>query len=315
MVGVVTIFGGSGFIGHSLVQLLAKQGWVIRVAVRRARDARDLQPLGNVGQIVAVPCKVQDPALVEAALAGADAAVNLTGILYERGAQSFDAVHVQGAANIARAAAKLGVGRLVHMSALGADPQSKSAYARSKAAGEAALRAAYPAASIVRPSIVFGPGDGFFNRFAAMALLSPVLPLIGGGATRFQPVYVGDVAQAMAACLAGSGHEGETYELGGPRVYSFKELLEMMLREIKRKRLLLPVPYALATIKAAFLEHLPVPPITRDQVKLLKRDNVVAEGAKGLADLGIEATPVESILPLYMDCFRDGGRYEAASPA
>ncbi len=315
MVAVVTIFGGSGFIGHSLVRLLAKQGWVIRVAVRRPRDARDLQPLGNVGQIVAVPCKVQDPALVETALAGADAAVNLTGILYERGAQSFDAVHVQGAANIAKAAAKLGVGRLVHMSALGADPQSESAYARSKAAGEAAVRTAYPAASIVRPSIVFGPGDGFFNRFAAMAQLSPVLPLIGGGATRFQPVYVGDVARAMAACLAGPGHEGQTYELGGPRTYSFKELLEMMLRETKRKRLLMPVPYALAMVQAAFLEHLPVPPITRDQVKLLKRDSVVAAGAKGLADLGIEATPVESILPLYMDCFRDGGRYEAASPA
>ncbi len=314
MMGVVTIFGGSGFIGHSLVRLLAKQGWVIRVAVRRPRDAHDLQPLGNVGQIVAIPCKVQDPGLVEAALAGADAAVNLTGILYERGAQSFDAVHVQGAANIAKAAAKLGVGRLVHMSALGADPNSESAYARSKAAGEAALRAAYPAASIVRPSIVFGPGDGFFNRFAAMAQISPVLPLIGGGATRFQPVYVGDVARAMAACLAGPGFEGETFELGGPRVYSFKKLLEMMLRETKRKRLLVPVPFALAMVKAAFLEHLPVPPITRDQVKLLKRDNVVAEGAKGLATLGIDATPVESILPLYLDCFRDGGRYEAASP-
>lgn len=313
MSGIVTIFGGSGFIGCSLVRLLAKQGWLIRVAVRSPRDAHDLQPLGNVGQITAIPCRVQDPALVEAALAGADAAVNLTGILYERGRQTFDAVHVQGAANIAKAAAKLGVGRLVHMSALGADPQSDSAYARSKAAGEAAVREAYPAASIVRPSVVFGPGDGFFNRFAAMAQMSPVLPLIGGGTTRFQPVYVGDVAQAMATCLTQPGHEGETYELGGPRVYSFKELLELMLKETKRKRLLLPVPFGLAMMKAAFLEYLPVPPITRDQVKLLKSDSVVAAGAKGMEDLGVTATPVELVLPLYMDCFRIGGRYEAAT--
>ena len=230
--------------------------------------------------------------------------------------RSFDAVHVQGAANIAKAAAKLGV----RSGSCICQPwvpmrNREAAYARSKAAGEAAVHEAFPAASIVRPSIVFGPGDAFFNRFAAMAQLSPALPLIGGGATRFQPVYVGDVARAMAACLEGPGHAGETFDLGGPRVYSFKELLEMMLRETKRQRLLIPVPFALATLKAAFLEYWPVPPITRDQVKLLKQDNVVPEGAKGLADLGIDATPVESILPLYMDCYRDGGRYEAASPA
>ncbi len=315
MAGLVTIFGGSGFIGASLVRLLAKQGWTIRVAVRRPLEARDLQPLGDVGQICPVPCKVQDAALVRDALAGATAAINLTGILYERGSQTFDAVHAQGAGNVAKACAELGVERLVHMSALGADAQSESAYARSKAAGEAAVQAALPGVSIVRPSIVFGPGDSFFNRFAEMAQFTPALPLIGGGETKFQPVFVGDVAAAMVTCLGGGEHAGQIYELGGPKVYSFRALLELMLAETCRRRALVSIPFGLAMFQAAFLERLPVPPLTRDQVKLLKTDNVVSADAKGLAELGIEPTAVEAVLPIYIDCYRIGGRYERPASA
>ncbi len=310
----VTVFGGSGFVGRSLVRLLARRGWTVRVAVRRPGQARDLQPLGDVGQIVAVPCRVQDPALVREALAGADGVVNLTGILYEKGSQTFDAIHRDGAATIARAAAEAGVGRLVQMSALGAAADSPSRYAQSKAAGEAAVKEAFPGACIVRPSVVFGPGDSFFNRFAAMALISPCLPLIGGGRTRFQPVFVGDVAQAIVACLEDPAQAGKTFELGGPQAYGFRELLELLLREIGRRRLLLNLPVGLALFQAAFLELLPDPPLTRDQVRLLGRDSVVGEGALGLADLGVEARSIELILPDYISCYRVGGPYRDNLP-
>ena len=315
MAGVVTVFGGSGFVGRAIVRLLARQGWRIRVAVRRPSEARELQPLGDVGQIAVLGVKVQDEALVKMAVGGADAVISLAGILYESGAQSFQAVHVDGPGNIAKAAAAAGVKALVHLSAIGADSASESAYARSKAAGEAAVLAAFPKASILRPSIVFGPEDSFFNRFAVMTQLCPVVPLIGGGDTKFQPVYVGDVAQAALVCLEEPGCQGHVYELGGPDVHSFKELMAMMLAETRRKRCLVSVPYGLAELQARFLELLPVPPLTRDQVKLLKVDNVVSPDALGLADLGITPTALEAVLPTYLDCYRIGGRYKASEPA
>ncbi|RMD60657.1 MAG: complex I NDUFA9 subunit family protein [Alphaproteobacteria bacterium] len=313
--GVITIFGGSGFIGRHLVRRLARQGWVIRVAVRHPAAANFLKPLGDVGQIVPIRAPVQDEAAVRAAVAGARAVVNLVGVLYERGRQRFDEVHVRGAGRIAAAAAAAGAGRLVHVSAIGADPAAPAAYARSKAAGEVAVRAAFPDAVILRPSIVFGPEDDFFNRFAVMARLSPVLPLIGGGRTRFQPVYVGDVDDAIARCVASPRVAGRLFELGGPRVYTFRELMEILLREIRRRRLLVPVPFALAEAIAIFTEWLPEPPLTRDQVRLLRRDNVVADGAAGLVDLGIQPTALEVIIPTYLERYRPHGRFTLARVA
>ena len=306
---VVTVFGGSGFVGRHLVWRLAKQGWIVRVAVRRPSQAGFLKPLGEIGQITPLRAPVQDPVAVAAAMAGADAAVNLVGILYERGKQTFAGVHARGAQTVAEAAAAAGVEHLVQVSAIGAEVHAEANYARSKGAGEAAVKTAFPSAAIVRPSIVFGPEDDFFNRFAAMARLSPALPLIGGGATRFEPVYVGDVAQAIVKCLAVPACAGKTYELGGPRVYTFKELLQLLLREIRRRRLLVPWPFALAEVQARFLELLPVPPLTRDQLRMLRRDNVVSEGALTLADLGIAPTAAEVILPTYLDRYRPGGRF------
>jgi NADH dehydrogenase len=309
---IVTVFGGSGFIGRYLVAQLARRGWQIRVAVRHPRKARFLQPLGDVGQITFIQAPLQDAEAISAALAGADAAVNLVGLLYERGRQSFGATHVEGARLIAEAAAAQGLKRLVQVSAIGADPRAEANYARSKAAGEAAVKAAFPKATILRPSIVFGAEDGFFNRFAAMARLSPALPLIGGGETKFQPVYVGDVAEAIAEALERDEAAGKTYELGGPGVYSFKELMAFILKTIGKRRFLVPVPFALADFEASFLEWLPVPPLTRDQVKLLKRDNVVTPGALGLADLGVRAQGIEALVPRYLARHRGGKRMGGA---
>jgi len=307
--GLVTVFGGSGFIGRYLVKRLAKLGWTIRVAGRSPRHAAFLQPLGDVGQITPMRAPLQDEAAVARAVAGAGAVVNLVGLLYEKGRQSFEEVHYRGAERIARSAAAAGAESLVQMSALGAGPEAEADYARSKGAAEAAVRAAFPAAAILRPSIVIGPEDGFFNRFAAMTGLAPALPLIGGGKTRFQPVYVGDVADALVACVTRPEHRGRTFELGGPRVYSFEELMVLLLREIRRKRLLLPLPFALAEVMAAPLELLPVPPLTRDQVRLLRHDNVVTPGAPGLEALGIEPTAIELVIPTYLDRYRPGGRF------
>ncbi len=309
----VTIFGGSGFLGRHLVTRLAKSGWSILLAERHPSRAHFLQPLGDVGQIAAVAADVQDEARVAEVVAGADAVVNLTGILYESGRQRFDAVHHIGAGNIAKAAAAAGARHLVHISAIGADPDAQANYARSKGQGEQAVRQAFPDATIFRPSIVIGPEDGFFNRFAAMARLSPALPLVGGGKTRFQPVYVADVAKAIQMGLESDDLRGETYELGGPGVYSFKALLEMMLKEIGKRRILAPLPFAVANLQAAFLERLPVPPLTRDQVRMLHSDNVVSEGAKGFADLGITPSAVEAVIPTYLDRYRPGGRFRSAS--
>src|SRR5437660_8049741 len=310
---LVTVFGGSGFLGRHVVRALAKRGYRIRVAVRRPDLAGHLQPLGRVGQIHAVQANVRYPDSVAAAVRHAEIVINLVAVLFERGRQRFPAVHVEGADAVARAAAAAGA-RMIHVSAIGADANSPSQYARTKAAGEAAVRAAVAAATIFRPSIMFGPEDDFFNRFAAMARLSPVLPLVGGGHTRFQPVFVGDVAEAIARAADGEAAGGTTYELGGPEVKTFRELIEFVLATTGRRRLLLPLPFRLATLQATFLQFLPKPPLTPDQVKLLQVDNVVSPEAererRTLPALGIAPTTIEAIVPTYLWRFRKYGQFE-----
>jgi uncharacterized protein YbjT (DUF2867 family) len=308
---LVTVFGGSGFLGRHTVRALARAGWRIKVATRHPARGFFLRPLGTVGQIDFVKCDVSDAESVAHAVMGSSAVINLTGILFQKG-QTFADVQAEGADNIARAATRAGVRALVHVSAIGADLESDSTYAATKAQGEQAVREAFPDAVILRPSIIFGPEDGFFNKFAGMARFSPVLPLVGGGYTRFQPVFVGDVAQAIVTAL-GDAAKGRTYELGGPGVYSFKELLQLILREIGRKRALVPLPFGLASFKAAFLQMLPNPILTVDQVTLLKKDNVVAPTAAGLADLGITPTSVEAVIPSYLWRFRAKGEYADAA--
>jgi NADH dehydrogenase len=323
---VVTVFGGSGFLGRHLVKRLAAQDAIVRVAVRDPEGALFLKPLGDVGQIVPWAADVTDTESVALAVDGADSVVNLVGILFEKGKRTFARVHAEGAANVAAAATAAGVKRLVQVSAIGADPESPSAYARTKAAGEAAVRKAFPDATVVRPSVVFGPEDGFFNMFAGIARISPMLPvfgcplwpritfggegfpikvdLYGDGGTKFQPVYVGDVADALVAILNDPKTKERTYELGGPRVYSFKAIMELLLKEIGRRRLIVPIPFAIGMIQGFFLQMLPRPPLTCDQVTLLKRDNVVAPGALTFKDLGISPTTAEMILPTYLKRFR-----------
>jgi NADH dehydrogenase len=309
---LITVFGGSGFLGRHVVRALAKRRYRIRVAVRRPELAGHLQPLGTVGQIHAVQANLRYPRSVEAAMRDASVAINLVGILFERGRQRFDAVQAYGAEQVALAASAYGA-RTIHVSAIGADGHSPSRYARSKAEGEQAVLAAAPHATIFRPSIVFGPEDDFFNRFAAMARILPALPLVGGGHTRFQPVYVGDVAEAIAAAVEGRTRGGTIYELGGPEVRTFKELMQYVLAVTERKRLLLPLPFGLARLQAAFLQFLPKPPLTPDQVELLRTDNVVSEEAirerRTLAGLGLAATPMEAIVPSYLWRFRKTGQF------
>lgn len=302
-----TVFGASGFIGRYVVRRLAAEGAQVVAAVRHPDHALFLKPMGNVGQITPVRASVTDDESARAAIAGSDVVINLVGILYEHGRQTFEAVHRDGAGRVARLAAEAGAARLVQVSAIGADPAAAANYARTKGEGEVAVREAFPAATILRPSIVFGPEDDFFNRFAAMARVAPALPLIGGGTTRFQPVYVDDVAEAAMRALADPATAGQTYELGGPTVYSFADLMRLMLREIGRRRLLVPVPFGIARLKAWFLEKLPVPPLTRDQLLMLEHDNV-AQGP-GLAELGVRATPVEAVLPMYLDRYRKGNLF------
>ncbi|MEJ0024897.1 MAG: complex I NDUFA9 subunit family protein [Rhizomicrobium sp.] len=305
----ITVFGGTGFLGRHTIRALAKAGHRIRVAVRYPNAGFFLRPMGAVGQIVLLRCDVREADEVAAAVAGADAVVNLTGILAPSGGQSFEAVHVEGAETIAKAAKAAGARILVQVSAIGADKDAASAYASSKGEGEERVRAAFPEAAIVRPSLVFGPEDDFFNRFAALARILPALPLIGGGHTRFQPVFVGDVAAAIARLAQDPALGGRIYELGGPAVYTFKELMQIVLRETGRQRLLVPVPFALATLKALFLQFLPKPLLTPDQVTLLKSDNVVT-GENGLAALGIAPASVEAEVPAYLWRFRSKGQYE-----
>ena len=309
---LVTVFGGSGFLGRHVVRALARAGYRIRPAVRRPDLAFHLQPLGRVGQIHPVQANLRYPASVEAAVRDADVVINLVGILFERGRQRFEAVHAQGAAHVARAAAAAGA-RLIHVSALGADPGSPALYARTKAAGEAAVLAAAPDATVFRPSILFGPEDDFFNRFAAMARMLPALPLVGGGETRFQPVFVGDVAQALLKAAGGRATGGTTYELGGPGVKSFRELMEYVLAVTERRRLLVPLPFGLARLQARFLQYMPTPLLTPDQVELLRSDNVVSPAAlaegRTIAALGIEPAALEAIVPSYLWRFRKTGQF------
>jgi uncharacterized protein YbjT (DUF2867 family) len=307
------VLGGSGFIGRYVVKRLAARGEVIAVGCRNAEAAKHLKPLGDVGQIAPLNVGIGDETLLPAFLAGNDSLVNCVGILREAGGQTFELVHHTAPARLARFAREAGVDRFVHISAIGADPRSSSAYARTKAAGEQAVRDAFPTVTILRPSVVFGPEDQFFNRFATMAMFSPVLPLIGGGETRFQPVYVGDVADAVVTCLADPATAGRTYELGGPKIYTFREVLELVLHEIRRKRRFVDLPFGLAAVQAKFMSILPSPPLTPDQVELLKGDNIVSSGALTLASLGLTPTPTEVILPSYLDRFRRGG-YERQPP-
>ncbi|WP_445680215.1 complex I NDUFA9 subunit family protein [Radicibacter daui] len=311
---IVTIFGGTGFIGHYLVAHLAATGAQIRVVTRAPQRVLTLKPNGFVAQIVAATCDYRDDASVAAVVAGSDTVVNLIGILAEGHGQSFDTVHHRLPERIARAAAAAGVRTLVHISAIGASAESPSSYARSKAAGEAAVRAAFPPAVILRPSVIFGPEDGFFNRFARLSQFLPALPLIGGGTTRMQPVYVGDVVGAIMRAVTDPALAGSTAELGGPMVYSFRELMALTLRLANRRRRLVVIPWGLAMLQAGFLECLPgAPMLTRDQVRLLKQDNVVSAGAMTLADLGISPTAAEIIVPTYLDKYRSGGRFVAPS--
>lgn len=315
---LVTVFGGSGFIGRHVVRALARRGYRVRVAVRRPDLAEHVQPLGAVGQIMPVQANLRHRWSVDRAVEGADAVVNLVGILAESGQQTFDSVQAFGARAVAEAARAAGISNVVHISALGADPQSSSVYARTKAMGEAAVSETVPEAIILRPSIVFGPEDDFFNRFAAMARLSPALPLIGGGETKFQPVFVGDVAEVAARAVDGELVAGTVYELGGPEVASFRECMELMLRVIRRKRLLVPLPFGLASVKARVLQMLPGKLLTVDQVELLKSDNVVSESAiaegRTLEALGVEPRAMAAILPTYLERFREHGQYDAHRP-
>jgi uncharacterized protein YbjT (DUF2867 family) len=304
------VLGGSGFIGRYVVKRLAARGDVVPVGCRNAAEAGFLRPMGEVGQIQPLNLAIDDEVLLPAFLAGNDGLVNCVGILRETRSQTFERLHHTGPALLARFAREAGVQRFVHLSAIGADSRSTSAYARTKAAGEQAVRDAFPTVTILRSAVVFGPEDQFFNRFAAMAMLSPVLPLIGGGKTRFQPVYVGDVADAVVKCLDDQATAGRTYELGGPKIYAFRELMELLLCEIRRKRWFIDLPFGVAELQAKLMSVLPSPPLTPDQVELLKRDNIVSPGALTLSSLGITPTPVEAILPTYLDRFRRGGWYQ-----
>ena len=311
--GLVTVFGGSGFLGKHVVRALVKDGWRVRVPLRSPHTAQELKVIGDVGQVQLMQANIRFPQSVERAVEGSDAVINLVALLFEAGKQNFESVHVRGAETLANAAKAAGIHNVVQVSAIGADIDSDSDYARTKAEAEAAIRAAVPSADIMRPSILFGAEDDFFNRFASMAQFVPALPLIGGGETKMQPVYAGDVAQAIAK-VVGQGTSGKTYELGGPQSYSFKELMQFMLETIDRKRFLLPIPWFAANMMgfmgeisgyAPFLE----PFLTRDQVKNLKIDNVVADDAFGFSDLGIKLETMETIVPTYIARYRKYGQF------
>ena len=315
---LITIYGGSGFIGRHVVRAIAKTGARMRVAVRRPDLAGHLQPLGGVGQINPVQANVRFPDSLLAAAQGADAIINLVGILFPSGKQTFKAVQDEGARHVAEAARAAGVHTLVHVSAIGADPEASSAYARSKAEGEAAVREVFPDAVILRPSIVFGPEDDFFNRFAALARIAPALPLIGGGRTQFLPGCAGDVAISVGAALPAPPKAEAPYELGGPEALTLRDVMERVLTYTMRKRLLVPEPFWLAKLQAAFLQLLPKPPLTIDQVRLLESDNVVSEGAKRarrtLEGLGIEPVAVAAVVPAYLEQFRPRGQFSIYRP-
>jgi uncharacterized protein YbjT (DUF2867 family) len=315
---LVTIFGGSGFLGRHVVRALARRGYRIRVATRRPDLAGHVQPLGNVGQIQPVQANVRVRWSVDRAVEGADHVINLVAVMHESGRQKFSAVHEFGARAVAESARAARAG-LTHVSALGADPQSRSAYARSKAAGEKAVRETLTEATIFRPSILFGPEDAFFNRFAEMARYSPVLPLIGGGHTKFQPVFAGDVAEAIARSVDAAIPGGRTYELGGPEVRTFRQCMEEMLEVIGRKRVFMSIPFWAARIQGSILGMLPNPPLTSDQVTLLEYDNVVSAGAetegRTFAGIGIRPQATEVILPSYLWRYRPAGQFTRRTEA
>ena len=312
--GLVTVFGGSGFLGRHVVRALLKRGWRVRAAVRRPDLAGHLQPLGMVGWVQPVQANLRYRWSVDRAVDGADAVVNLVAVLAPSGRQTFDTVHAFGARAVAEAARGIGLDAITHVSAIGADPDSESDYARTKAEGEAAVRETLPQSVVMRPSIIFGPEDHFFNRFAGMARMSPALPLIGGGKTRFQPVFVGDVAAAIADSVEGRARPAATYELGGPEVVSFRECMELMLREIDRKRLLVPLPWGVASLIGSIAQHLPGKILTPDQVRQLRHDNVVSEAAiaenRTIQAFGVKPTSLAAILPTYLSRFRARGEYE-----
>lgn len=314
---LITIFGGSGFVGRQVVQELARQGYRIRVAVRRPDLAGDVKPLGGVGQILSIQANVRYPESVIRAVRGSDIVINLTGILSEGGKQRFDTVQNVGAKNVAEAAKVAGVKTLVHMSAIGANKQAQSAYARSKALGEEAVFTQFPDAIIIRPSVIFGLDDGFFNLFGAISRLSPILPLVGGN-TKMQPIYVGDVAEAFAVAANGGVKGGKIYEIGGPQTQTMRELMERLLIETGRNNLLLPVPNPIAKLIGSMLQILPNPWLTADQVTLLQHDNVVSDEAKQqkrtLSAFGVEPTTMAAILPTYMWRFKKNGQYEENMP-
>ena len=303
---VAAVFGGSGFLGRYVTKRLATLGYVVRIAGRSTERAKDLMVQGRPGQIVPLYVSLSNPGTVQRAVEAADVVVNLIGILSERRPGDFRRLQSEGAGRIAQTAAAAGVPQMVHISAIGADLQSPSLYGVTKAEGEAAVHAALPSATILRPSIVFGAEDQFFNRFGAMAMTLPIMPVIQG-ATRFQPVYVGDVADAVSAAITRTDTAGRTYELGGPRTYTFEELLTYILHETRRHRYLWHVPLALARIQARLGELIPGKPFTRDQLAMLGRDNVVTPGTPGLEDLGLTPTPLELIVPTYLDRYRTGG--------
>lgn len=308
----VTVFGGSGFIGRAIVRLLTQQGAMVTVGCTDVEAAKSLKTMGMPGQVAVVKADVLNKDAVSRALTGADHVVNLVGLLAPHGRHSFSKVHADAPGMIAAGAAAAGVRSLVQVSAIGADADSKSAYARTKAAGEENARKAFPDTVVLRPSVVFGPDDGFFNRFADLAAKAPAMPLIGGARTLFQPVYVDDVAAAVLAVLGQSKTAGKTYELGGPDVVSLRKVMTIVMEQTQRQRPFVPLPFWLARVQARFLELLPNPPLTRDQVTLLQSDNVVAEDALTLADLGIEPTSFWSVLPTYLRRYRPGGMYNAA---
>ena len=311
---LVTVFGGSGFIGRHIVQALARRGYRVRAAVRRPDLAGHLQPLGDVGQVTAVQANLRYRWSVDRALEGADAVVNAVGILYQAGRQSFDAVQAFGPRAIGEAARAAGIDNFVHISAIGADAESDIAYLHSKGLGEAGIHESVPDAVIMRPSVIFGPEDDFFNKFAGMAQLSPALPLIGGGGTKFQPVYVGNVAEAVAVAIDGGAKPGTIYELGGPEIATFRQCLERMLEETDRKRVLVPVPFGVAKLMGKVMGLLPKPLLTADQVRMLQTDTIVSEAAEAdgrtLAGLGVAATVMDVILPTYLVRFREHGQFE-----
>jgi uncharacterized protein YbjT (DUF2867 family) len=316
MKGLVTVFGGSGFVGSQIVRALAKSHSRVRVAVRQPGRGYRLRMLGDVGQIEVVQANIRDDASVARALEGAEGCINAVGVLYESGRQTFDSAHVDGARRVAAAAARAGVARFVQISAIGADANSPAAYGRTKAAGESAAREGFPGAAILRPSVVFGPEDHFFNRFAELAMLSPTLPLIGGGHARLQPVFVADVGAAVARAVWSDEAAGRTFELGGPEAFTFRRLMEIMLEVIQRRRLLVPVPWpvagALGMVGDLVARVGAPPPITTDQVAMLRVDNVVAPGMAGLAELGVSPNALESIIPAYLYRYRRGGQYAHA---